>query len=73
MALRGLWYGLKEQGYYAGVLVALILVMTTAYSLVEGNVGTAFRHRAQVMVFLLMFAAVGWGMGRRVVADSDSP
>ncbi len=34
------------------------------YALVEGNLGTAYRHRAQVMVLFLLFAAVG-AAGRR--------
>ncbi len=37
--------------------VAMVLVLTTAYGLVSGNEGTAFRHRAQVVVIVLVFAA----------------
>lgn len=58
--LRGLRYGARRNFYYSSILYALILPMILAYSLAEGNVGTAFRHRAQVMVFLLIFAAAGW-------------
>ncbi len=58
--LRGLRYSARSNFYYSSILFALIFPMILAYSLAEGNVGTAFRHRAQVMVFLLIFAAAGW-------------
>jgi len=34
-------------------------LLTVSYSLGEGNVGTLYRHRAQVLGFFLVFAAVG--------------
>jgi hypothetical protein len=33
--------------------------LTIGYSLAEGNAGTAYRHRAQILIFFLIFAAVG--------------
>ncbi|MBI4822410.1 MAG: hypothetical protein HY791_39485 [Deltaproteobacteria bacterium] len=33
------------------------LVVTAAYSLVEGNEGTAYRHRSMVLIFFFVFAA----------------
>lgn len=35
------------------------VLATLSYALVESNLGTAYRHRAQVLVFLLIFAGVG--------------
>lgn len=58
--LRGLWHGFKHNFKYSSILLSVIVTLTLAYSLAEGNVGTAFRHRAQVMVFLIIFVAVGW-------------
>lgn len=43
---------------FSPVLIFLALT-TTVYGLVEGNAGTAYRHRAQVLVFFLILAAVG--------------
>ncbi len=37
-----------------------LFLLTVFYSLMQGNVGTAYRLRAQLQVFLLMFVAVGW-------------
>jgi hypothetical protein len=35
------------------------LFATVSYALVESNLGTAYRHRAQVLIPLFIFAAVG--------------
>jgi len=42
------------------MMVMLITAgLTFGYSLAEANAGMAYRHRAQVLVFYLAFAAVG--------------
>jgi hypothetical protein len=38
--------------------------LTLGYSLGQANIGTAYRYRAQVLPFYLLFAAVGRGMQR---------
>ncbi len=49
-----------RQRFAAALPVFTFAVLTTlSYALVEGNLGTAYRHRAQVLVLLLVFAAVG--------------
>jgi hypothetical protein len=42
-------------------LMALLITagLTLGYSLGEGNAGTAYRHRAQLLCFFLIFAGVG--------------
>jgi hypothetical protein len=35
-------------------------MLTLAYSIFLGNIGTAYRQRTQIQVFLFMFIAVGW-------------
>jgi hypothetical protein len=35
-------------------------MLTLAYSIFQGNVGTAYRQRTQIQVFFFMFIAVGW-------------
>jgi hypothetical protein len=39
--------------------LAVLLIVTTSYALVEGNFGTAYRHRAQIMPLFFIFAGVG--------------
>lgn len=35
-------------------------MLTLAYSVFQGNVGTAYRQRAQLLVFYFIFVAVGY-------------
>jgi Dolichyl-phosphate-mannose-protein mannosyltransferase len=60
MIVLGIWFSMK----YRLRLIAPILIFTTmlslAYSVVQGNVGTAYRQRAQLLVFYFIFAAVGY-------------
>jgi hypothetical protein len=42
------------------------ILVTLLYSLVEGNVGIIFRHRAQALALLLPFAAIGWERRRMI-------
>jgi hypothetical protein len=35
-------------------------MLTLAYSIFQGNVGTAYRQRAQLLIFYFMFVAVGY-------------
>jgi hypothetical protein len=44
-------------------IATFALFATLSYALVEGNLGTAYRHRAQVLVLLLIFGAVGLARG----------
>ena len=45
-------------------MIAPILIFTTlfslAYSVFQGNVGTAYRQRSQLLVFYFIFVAVGY-------------
>ncbi|MGI9628589.1 MAG: hypothetical protein ACR2QM_17270 [Longimicrobiales bacterium] len=57
--LRGLVLGLRNDARSFMVLLAVIVTMSVAYALVQGNVGTAFRHRAQLLPLTFIFAAIG--------------
>ena len=41
------------------VPACILLVVVSSYALVEGNFGTAYRHRAQIMPIFFIFASVG--------------
>jgi len=41
------------------VVAAVLLLVVASYALVEGNFGTAYRHRAQVMPLFFLFTALG--------------
>ena len=42
------------------MLILITLSLTLGYALGEANAGAAYRHRAQVLSFLLIFAAAGY-------------
>lgn len=56
-------------------LMALLITagLTFGYSLGEGNAGTAYRHRAQLLCFFLIFAGVGLEVRRGENPDQNSP
>ena len=58
--IRGLLYTLRSNIMRASLLITMLMPLTVAFSFLEGNVGTAFRHRAHVLVILLIFSGVGW-------------
>ena len=54
-------------------LFAVAVLVTVAYALVEANLGTAYRHRAQVLVLYLTVAAVGLARARPARVASEAP
>ena len=60
--LSGLWYTLKYRLRSSVPILIFSLMLTLAYGIFLGNVGTAYRQRTQIQVFLFMFIAVGWTM-----------
>jgi len=60
LLLYGVWYTIMHRLRSAFPALFFSLMLTIAYSIFQGNVGTAYRQRTQIQVFLLMFVAVGW-------------
>ena len=60
LLLSGLWYTVKNRLRNAISILIFTFLLTIAYSIFQGNVGTAYRQRAQIQVFLFIFIAVGW-------------
>jgi 4-amino-4-deoxy-L-arabinose transferase-like glycosyltransferase len=58
--LSGLWYTIKNRLRSSVPILVFSLMLTLAYSIFLGNIGTAYRQRTQIQVFLFMFIAVGW-------------
>ncbi|MEP6922996.1 MAG: glycosyltransferase family 39 protein [Pyrinomonadaceae bacterium] len=55
----GLWYTIKHRWRNAVAILIFTFMLTFAYSIFQGNVGTAYRQRTQIQVFLFIFIAVG--------------
>lgn len=56
----GCWYTIKHRLRTAFPIVLFTILLTLVYSIFQSNVGTAYRQRTQIQVFLFMFIAVGW-------------
>jgi 4-amino-4-deoxy-L-arabinose transferase-like glycosyltransferase len=59
LLVLGLWYSLKHRLRQVSPIVIFTSMLTLAYSLFQGNVGTAYRQRSQLLVFYFIFVAVG--------------
>jgi 4-amino-4-deoxy-L-arabinose transferase-like glycosyltransferase len=55
----GLWFTTKYRLRQVLPILVFTIMLTLAYALVQGNVGTAYRQRSQLLVFYFMFVAVG--------------
>ena len=60
LLIAGLIYTIKNRLRNAIAILIFTLMLTIAYSIFQGNVGTAYRQRTQIQVFLFIFIAVGW-------------
>ncbi len=58
-ALLGFRISVQNRATLAFVPVSVLLVVVSSYALVEGNFGTAYRHRAQIMPLFFVFSGVG--------------
>lgn len=60
LLISGLLYAIKYRLRSAFPVLIFSLMLTMAYSLFLGNVGTAYRQRTQIQVFLFILIGVGW-------------
>ena len=59
LLVLGLWYALKHRLRQVSPIVLFTTMLTLAYAVFQGNVGTAYRQRSQLLVFYFIFVAVG--------------
>ena len=62
LMITGIIYTIKHRLREAFPILLFSIMLTLAYSIFQGNVGTAYRQRTQIQVFLFMFIAVGWAL-----------
>jgi len=55
----GLIYALRNKLRTSIPVIIFTVMLTLAYSVFQGNVGTAYRQRTQIQVFLFIFVGVG--------------
>jgi hypothetical protein len=60
MLIMGLWFSIRYRWRQLSPILIFTSMLTVAYSVFQGNVGTAYRQRAQLLVFYFIFVAVGF-------------
>jgi len=60
LLVLGLWFAVKYRLRMISPILIFTVMLTLAYSVFQGNVGTAYRQRAQLLVFYFIFVAVGF-------------
>jgi hypothetical protein len=59
LLVLGLWFTVRYRLRQTSPILIFSFMLTLAYSLFQGNVGTAYRQRSQLLVFYFIFVAVG--------------
>lgn len=59
LMVLGLWFAIKHRLRQLSPILIFTFMLTLSYSVVQGNVGTAYRQRSQLLVFYFIFVAVG--------------
>ncbi|HMF55087.1 MAG TPA: glycosyltransferase family 39 protein [Pyrinomonadaceae bacterium] len=60
LLVLGLWFTIRYRLRQSSPILIFTSMLTLAYSVFQGNVGTAYRQRAQLLVFYFIFVAVGF-------------
>jgi hypothetical protein len=71
--LRGIRHLMRHRLGTSIMILLLTIGLTFGYALGEGNAGTAYRHRAQMLCFYLLFAATGIEVKRAARARAELP
>jgi 4-amino-4-deoxy-L-arabinose transferase-like glycosyltransferase len=59
LLVLGAWFTMSYRLRQALPILIFTTMLTLAYSIFQGNVGTAYRQRSQILVFYFIFVAVG--------------
>src|SRR5436190_18829503 len=60
MLILVLWFSVRYRLRQISPILVFSVMLSLAYSVFQGNVGTAYRQRAQLLVFYFIFVAVGY-------------
>lgn len=64
MLIKGYWFAIRHRLKTSFAICIFTLGLTLAYALYQSNVGTAYRHRAQLYVFFFIFMSIGLELRR---------
>lgn len=65
MVVKGFWYAVRHRLKESFAIVTFTVGLTLVYALYQSNVGTAYRHRAQLYVFFFIFISIGLDLRRK--------
>lgn len=60
LLVLGTWFTIKHRLREIAPIIIFTSLLTLTYSIMQGNVGTAYRQRAQLLVFYFVFVSVGF-------------
>ena len=60
LLVLGLWFTIKHRLREVVPIIVFTTLLTLTYSILQGNVGTAYRQRAQLLVFYFVFVSIGY-------------
>lgn len=60
LLVLGGWFAIKYRLRATLPILTFTTMLTLAYSIFQGNVGTAYRQRSQLLIFYFIFVAVGY-------------
>ncbi|MEK7725192.1 MAG: glycosyltransferase family 39 protein [Acidobacteriota bacterium] len=60
--ISGLFYTIKTRFRESISILFFTLILSLTYAIYQGNLGTIYRQRSQIQVFLLLFTAVGFAL-----------
>ena len=69
LLVLGAWFTIRHRLREIAPILIFTSLLTLTYSIVQGNVGTAYRQRAQLLAFYLIFVAVGFVLMREKRED----
>ena len=63
---KGVYFSLKNNSRHMVSIFAYVGFMLVFLALLEGNMGTIFRHKSLALNFLFIFTAAGlWAVGKK--------
>ena len=69
LLILGLWFTIRYRLRQVSPILLFTTLLTLGYSVFQGNVGTAYRQRSQLLVFYFIFIAVGFILVREKRED----
>jgi len=72
MVVKGFWYAVRHRLKESFAILLFTVGLTLVYALYQSNVGTAYRHRAQLYVFFFIFISIGLDLRRQAKLQKRS-